>query len=140
MQTAGRAARNIDGTVILYADRVTNAIKNLQDETNRRRELQGKYNEDHGITPESIYKTVEEVLSTTSVADSKVAAVISEKHFDALSKMEKEELIDELTREMLAASDRLEFERAAELRDEIEMLSGKLKKRSSPYRYARRLR
>ncbi|MFH1943791.1 MAG: excinuclease ABC subunit UvrB [bacterium] len=140
MQTAGRAARNIGGTVILYADRVTDAIRNLQDETNRRRELQGKYNEDHGITPESIYKTVEEVLSTTSVADLKVSAVISEKHFDALSKMEKEELIDTLTREMLAASDRLEFERAAELRDEIEILSGKLKKQGGQYRYARRSR
>ncbi len=139
MQTAGRAARNVDGTVILYADKITDAIRNFQKETARRRELQRKYNEEHGITPATIYKTVKEVMAATSVADSKSSVpMVSEKSFDILSKLEKEEVIDTLEREMLAAAERLEFERAAELRDEIEMLRSKKKKKGKPFRYPRR--
>ena len=139
MQTAGRAARNVDGTVILYADKITDAIRNFQKETARRRELQRRYNEEHGITPATIYKTVKEVMATTSVADSKSSVpMVSEKSFDILSKLEKEEVIDTLEREMLAAAERLEFERAAELRDEIEMLRSKKKKKGKPFRYPRR--
>jgi excinuclease ABC subunit B len=138
MQIAGRAARNIGGTVILYADKVTKAIRWLQTETKRRRAIQNKYNEEHGITPETIYKTVEEVIAATSVADSKSVSMVSEKRFDSLSKMEKEELIEVLEREMLAASERLEFERAAELRDEIELLRGRKTKKTGRFRYPRR--
>jgi len=139
MQTAGRAARNVDGTVILYADKITDAIRNLQKETARRRELQRKYNEEHGITPTTIYKTVKEVMAATSVADSKSSVpIVSEKNFSTLSKLEKEEIIDTLEREMLSAAERLEFERAAELRDEIEMLRNEKKKKGKRFRYSRR--
>ena len=138
MQTAGRAARNVDGTVILYADKITDAIRNFQKESVRRRELQRRYNEEHGITPKTIYKTVKEVMVATSVADSKSSVpMVSEKDFGVLSRLEKEEVIDTLEREMLAAAQRLEFERAAELRDEIEMLR-KEKKKGKPFRYFRR--
>jgi excinuclease ABC subunit B len=124
--------------VILYADKVTKGIRWLQTETKRRRAIQNKYNEEHGITPETIYKTVEEVIAATSVADSKSVSMVSEKRFDSLSKMEKEELIEVLEREMLAASERLEFERAAELRDEIELLRGRKTKKTGRFRYPRR--
>ncbi len=137
MQTAGRAARNIGGTVILYADTITESIRKVMDETNRRRELQAKYNQEHGITPESIYKTVEEVMSATAVADSRATYVVSEKRLDSLSKMEKEEMIETLEREMMEAAEKLEFERAAELRDQLAILRGE-KKREKAFRYSRR--
>ena len=137
MQTAGRAARNVGGTVILYADNITESIRKVMDETNRRRELQRKYNEDHGITPESIYKTVEEVMSATAVADSKATYVVSEKQLDSMSKMEKEEMIETLEREMMEAAEKLEFERAAELRDQLAILRGE-KKKEKTFRYTRR--
>ena len=136
MQTAGRAARNVGGTVVLYADRITESIRKLMDETSRRRELQRTYNEEHGITPESIYKTVEEVMSATAVADSRATYVISEKRLDSLSKMEKEEMIETLEKEMMNAAERLEFERAAELRDQLDMLRGEKKEKT--FRYTRR--
>jgi excinuclease ABC subunit B len=138
MQTAGRAARNINGTVILYADQATKSIQWLMKETNRRRKLQQKYNEEHGITPESIYKSEKDILAATSVADSRSVLDFSEKRYDSLSKMEKEELVDMLEKEMMAASDNLEFERAAELRDEIERLQGNPQKRRHGFRYSRR--
>jgi excinuclease ABC subunit B len=122
MQIAGRAARHIDGTVILYADKLTNAIIQFQGETNRRREIQKKYNEEHGIKPESIYKTVDEILKTTLVADSKRVSLVSKKEIHGLSHMEREEAVELLEKEMLAAAGRLEFERAAEIRDEIERI------------------
>jgi excinuclease ABC subunit B len=133
MQTAGRAARNIGGTVILYADSITDSIRKLQEETNRRREIQRKYNEEHGITPETIYKTLDEVLSATAVADSKTVSYMSEKRLDSLSKMEKEEMIETLEKEMLAAAKNLEFEKAAELRDRIELLRGNTSKKEFRY-------
>ena len=136
MATAGRAARNVGGTVVLYADRITESIRKLMDETSRRRELQRTYNEEHGITPESIYKTVEEVMSATAVADSRATYVISEKRLDSLSKMEKEEMIETLEKEMMNAAERLEFERAAELRDQLDMLRGEKKEKT--FRYTRR--
>jgi excinuclease ABC subunit B len=124
IQTAGRAARNVDGTVILYADNKTRSIEKFIAETERRRKIQKAYNIKHGITPETIYKSVEAILSTTAVADVKVSKVISEKKYDYFSKMEKEELAEKLEKEMLEAARRLEFEKAAELRDEIDILMG----------------
>ncbi len=128
MQTAGRAARNIGGKVIFYADNITKSIQKTIDETNRRRKVQQKYNDEHGITPRTIYKSVEDVLRATRVADEKVDKwrTRRKKRRDLqeirLSKLEREELIEHYEREMIAAAKNLEFERAADLRDEIEWL------------------
>lgn len=127
MQIAGRAARNVSGKVIFYADHITQSMQKTIDETNRRRKVQQKYNEEHGITPTTIYKSVEDVLRTTRVADEKVEKWgTKKKRRDRsalrLSRLEREELIEQYEREMLAAAKNLEFERAAELRDEIEWL------------------
>ena len=122
MQTAGRAARHREGTVILYADKETEAIKKLNRETDRRRKIQRKYNKEHGITPETIYKSVNDVMTATSVADSKAPSWISEKQIAAWSHMEKEEMIEALKNEMMGAAGRMEFERAAQIRDQIAML------------------
>ncbi len=122
MQTAGRAARHVNGTVILYADKSTEAIDHLIRETRRRREMQMAYNREHGIIPKSVYKTVDQILATTSVADSKQATLVSDEDLAHLSPMEKEEFIETLSREMRSAAQRLDFERAAEIRDEIERM------------------
>lgn len=123
MQTAGRAARNADGKVILYADVITNSIKKVICETNRRRKLQDEYNKKFGIIPETIYKTQEEILSSTSIADINEIKMVSEKKFKYLNNSEKEDLISSLKQEMINASKKMNFERAAELRDEIELLN-----------------
>ncbi|HDQ44365.1 MAG TPA: excinuclease ABC subunit UvrB [bacterium] len=122
MQTAGRAARHLNGTVILYADKSTDAIGHLVRETRRRRALQEAYNIEHGITPESVYKTIDQIIATTAVADSRQAAFVTEQVPDGMSPIEKEEFIEHMTREMKDAAGRLQFERAAELRDEIERI------------------
>jgi len=128
MQVAGRAARNIGGKVIFYADHITQSMQKTIDETNRRRNIQRKYNEEHGITPKTIYKSVEDVMRTTRVADEKVDkwGTRRRKRRDlqerSLSKLEREELVEQYEKEMLEAAKNLEFERAAELRDEIELL------------------
>ncbi|MFQ6113423.1 MAG: excinuclease ABC subunit UvrB [bacterium] len=134
MQIAGRAARNIAGKVIFYADTVTDSMKRTMDETNRRRAIQAKYNQEHGITPKSIYKSYEQVLSSTRVADAKAqkwgrskGVGVDTSKWKKLSPLEKEELLDRLEKQMLEAARRLEFERAAELRDEIDRLTGKKK-------------
>jgi excinuclease ABC subunit B len=114
--------------VIFYADKITQSMQKTIDETNRRRKVQQQYNDDHGITPRTIYKSVEDVLRTTRVADEKVDkwGTRRKKRRDLqelrLSKLEREELIEQYEREMTAAAKNLEFERAAELRDEIELL------------------
>ncbi|MBI2619453.1 MAG: excinuclease ABC subunit UvrB [Ignavibacteriales bacterium] len=131
IQTAGRTARNINGKVILYADTLTGSMKRMIDETKRRREKQTKFNEDHGITPETIYKSIQEVLAATAVADVRVQrearkekrpAMVSDSVVKYLSKDQKKDLLEELRSEMKRAAKDLEFERAAELRDEIERL------------------
>ncbi len=137
IQISGRAARNAEGTVILYADKMTDAIKGLVEETERRRKIQKEYNEEHGITPETIYKTAEEILAATSVADSRMSVSITEKEIVNLSDLEKEELIDALKKEMLLAAEKMEFERAAAIRDEMEWVMGKrqeVRKRKRPRR------
>jgi len=128
MQTAGRAARNIGGKVIFYADKMTKSMQKTIDETNRRRKIQQQFNEEHGITPKTIYKSVDDVMRTTRVADEKADkwGLRRKKRRDLqerrLSKLEQEELVEQYEKEMAVAAKNLDFERAAELRDEIEWL------------------
>ena len=123
LQTAGRAARNIRGTVILYADVITKSMQKLMDVTDRRRKIQRQHNEEHDITPETIYKSVNEVLISTSIADERAQYTVREKSERKYSsEMEKEEIIEQLESEMIKASRNLAFERAAEIRDEIGFL------------------
>ena len=138
MQTAGRAARNVNGLVILYADKETDAIRHLISETRRRRKKQDDYNRKHGITPATIYKTVDEILAVTSVADGKQASMLPDEKLAELSPMEREELIDVKTVEMGQAAAELNFERAAELRDEIERLRDSKSSRKTNSKYSRR--
>ena len=114
IQTIGRAARNADGMVIMYADRITDSMRIALDETNRRRALQSAYNEQHGIVPQTIVKGVRDVIEISS----KVETDPSKLKF--MSKRERELLIDKLTKEMKQAAKLLEFEHAAYLRDKIE--------------------
>ncbi len=131
IQTAGRTARNVNGKVILYADTVTGSMKRMMDETNRRRVKQLSYNQEHGITPETILKSIDEILAATAVADvrmkkdlhaQKRVPQVADTVARYLSKDQREDLINELTEEMRRASKDLEFERAAQLRDEIDRL------------------
>lgn len=149
MQTAGRAARNVDGKVIMYADTVTGSMKKMIDETTRRREIQRKYNEEHGITPRTIYKSAEEIMSSTRVADAKAdkygaekrsgdTLKISDAEWSKMTPFAREELLDRLEKEMLDASKKLDFERAAELRDEIERLKSGKKKGRVKYQFAKK--
>lgn len=115
VQTIGRAARNSEGTVIMYADSVTPSMERAITETNRRREKQMKYNEEHGIIPKTIVKDVHEIIEISSKSD-------DEKAISKMSRKEREELIVKLTAEMKAAAKILEFEHAAYLRDRIEKL------------------
>ncbi len=135
MQTAGRTARNVEGKVIMYADKITNSMKKTIDETNRRRKLQLEYNKKHKITPKTIYKSKDEILSSTSIADVRKKEYGSETSFTKvaepvikyMTKDQKKDLIDQMTEEMLAAAKDLEFEKAAYLRDEIEKLQKLIK-------------
>jgi excinuclease ABC subunit B len=136
LQIAGRTARNVDGLVILYADRITNSIKSFVDETNRRRKIQLEYNKQHNINPQTVYKTLDEILSSTSIADiqqarqSRKLEKYSHQNSFAepltyfLNEKQKEELIEQLFKEMKEAARNLDFERAAEIRDEINKLKG----------------
>lgn len=119
VQTIGRAARNADGQVIMYADEVTVQMEAAIRETERRREIQQKYNSEHGIVPKTIVKKVGDIIeiSTHKGED-------GEKTKKKLSKAEREQLIEKLTREMKAAARLLEFEHAAYLRDKIKKLRG----------------
>ena len=128
IQTAGRAARNARGTVIMYADRVTNSMQRAIDETNRRRALQEEYNIIHGITPETLYKTREEILQTTAVADEKAEdlPMVAEESAEYLEGANQLDIIEELTRKMGEAAENLEFEKAAQYRDEIARLKSEV--------------
>ena len=119
IQTVGRAARNINGHVVMYADKITGSMRGAIDETNRRRQIQMQYNEEHGITPESVKKSVREVIEIGKKAK-------PDHNARKLSLLEKEKLIAELTAEMRDAAKRLEFEQAAFIRDRIkEIRNGK---------------
>ena len=116
IQIAGRAARNSDGMVIMYADSVTESMRVCIEETNRRREIQQKYNEEHGITPKTIVKKVSDIIEISTHDDSEFMNTTK------LSKAQRQQLIDSLTKEMKAAARLLEFEHAAYLRDKIKKL------------------
>ncbi|GAB6931713.1 excinuclease ABC subunit UvrB [Calditerricola satsumensis] len=116
IQTIGRAARNANGHVILYADRITEAMRRAIAETERRRKKQIAYNEAHGITPQTVRKAVRDIIQATHAAEP-AADYLPEKEYARMTKREKQALIQRLEKEMKEAARRLEFERAAELRD-----------------------
>ncbi|MBP7402562.1 MAG: excinuclease ABC subunit UvrB [Clostridia bacterium] len=134
IQIIGRAARNVNGRVIMYADEVTPSMLNAVSETNRRRAIQEAYNQENGITPVSIRKEVRDVLETLESAAGEagvdlkvmVAEDVSEYRFDAMSAAELEKLLPRIEREMREAAKRLEFEEAARLRDLAITIRGKL--------------
>ena len=117
IQTIGRAARNAEGHVIMYADTVTDSMQMAIDETKRRREIQMRYNEEHGITPQTIKKSVRDLISISK----KVAAeeLRMEKDPESMSVQELEKLIKDMTKQMKKAAAELNFEAAAELRDKL---------------------
>jgi excinuclease ABC subunit B len=120
IQTVGRAARNADGRVIMYADTVTRSMKAAIDETSRRRRIQSEYNERNGITPQTVRKRVHEVIEIGRKAAASETKLPSAKA--KLSRTEREKLIANLTSEMKSAAAKLDFERAAYLRDRIREL------------------
>jgi excinuclease ABC subunit B len=122
IQTAGRAARNIDGLVILYADSITNSIKKTVDETSRRRKVQIQYNQDHNITPESVRKDINDLLSSIAEQDYVTVESTPTGAGPEIHPNEIPKLIKKLTKEMFAAAKNLEFETAAEIRDKIREL------------------
>jgi excinuclease ABC subunit B len=144
IQTAGRTARNLNGRVILYADTVTGSMQRMLDETRRRRQRQTEYNIEHGINPTTVYKSVEDVLAATAVADVKASrdarrerskmGKVAETVVRYLTPEQRKDLIEELRTEMMRSSKDLEFERAAELRDEIQKLEAMGGGRSSQKR------
>ncbi|MBR4234973.1 MAG: excinuclease ABC subunit UvrB [Clostridia bacterium] len=116
VQTIGRAARNVDGRVIMYADEITDSMQSAIDETNRRRKVQQEYNESHGITPESVRSAIKQVMNVSRAADA---------HADTRMTQEERQLaIDALEEQMLEAAGNLEFEKAARLRDKMLELRG----------------
>jgi excinuclease ABC subunit B len=128
IQTIGRAARNVNGKVLLYADKLTEAIKGALDETNRRRDVQLKYNEEHGITPETIQKGVSDIAEFLSLEAPTVPSRRrrGRAEVEGMSREELEKLAIQLEEEMFAAAEELRFEYAAKLRDEIKDLRREL--------------
>ncbi|MBU3741809.1 MAG: excinuclease ABC subunit UvrB [Candidatus Kapabacteria bacterium] len=135
MQTAGRAARNQDGLVIFYADHITASMRAVIDETQRRRELQQEYNAANGINPTTVYKSLEEILGATSIADiqaQKTTRAAEAEHarmkraaepvVKYLTKEQRQEMVEQMFVEMKKAAKDLDFERAADLRDQIARL------------------
>ncbi len=122
IQTIGRAARNVRGRVILYADDVTGSMARAIAETQRRRQLQLEYNQKHGITPETVKKAIKEFMPELAREGKEKRA----KKLVVKTPAELADLIKELEHEMFAAAKRLEFEKAAQLRDEIRELRREL--------------
>ncbi|KAK3582487.1 hypothetical protein CHS0354_024034 [Potamilus streckersoni] len=139
-QISGRAARNINGTVILYADKITSSIQALLNETQRRRKIQNEFNQKNNISPTSIIKTMEQTINSTGLADMQqkeerriahIANLPSAEEilngvFESFSIAEKKELLADLEKEMTLASEKMEYEKAAILRDEIARLKTEL--------------
>ena len=116
VQTIGRAARNVDGRVILYGDTLTESMAKAMSETNRRRALQEAYNTAHGITPETVRNAIRSVLEVTKRVEETAPETLTEEERDALMRRIEEE--------MIGAAKELEFERAAQLRDQLLELRG----------------
>ena len=135
MQTAGRTARNSEGLVIMYADKITNSMQKTIDETNRRRKIREEYNDKNGISPKTIYKSRDEILKSTSIADMRKKneyeqasfTKVAEPIIKYMSNEQKYDLLGEMMDEMKEAAKDLEFEKAAFLRDEIEKLKNLIK-------------
>ena len=131
MQVAGRAARHINGQVILYGDRISDAMDYLIKESTRRRKIQEKFNKKHGMIPKSVYKSTDQIMGSTTVADS-IHEVGSDSDVsrkgDDFSKMDQRLAVDMMRQEMFEAAENLDFERAAQLRDEITKMEKELEK------------
>ncbi len=121
IQTIGRAARNVDGKVIMYADKITGSMERAISETERRRAIQSEYNEKHGIIPQSVKKDVRDIIQATTAAEETAEYKVDAKPYEDLRLY-----LIELEKEMMTAAENLEFERAAEIRDEIKKLSKNL--------------
>jgi excinuclease ABC subunit B len=139
IQTVGRAARHVEGEVIMYADRITGSMQRAIEETNRRRAVQMEYNTKHGITPASIKKAIREDLISELLADTQAELDPSAVNKPLPSPEELPAILEHLEGEMKAASAELDFERAAKMRDELMQLrdlidgkSGKPKTKSYP--------
>ena len=132
IQTCGRAARNINGTVILYADKITGSMERAMKESRRRRDIQLAYNQEHRITPQSIRKDIDNILESAYEADYVTVPLISEEDAEYVNRENIYEVIEELTKKMMVAASKLDFEEAAAFRDrirslenlELEMLGG----------------
>lgn len=119
IQTTGRAARNVNGQVIMYADRITGSMQGAIQETDRRRKLQVQHNEEHHITPQTIIKAVRDVIEATKAAESGETYRITSEKVKTMDRRERQDLMARLEKEMKDAARQLQFERAAELRDII---------------------
>ena len=131
MQVAGRAARHLNGQVILYGDKISDAMDYLIKESTRRRKIQEKFNKDHGIEPVSVYKSTDQIMGSTTIADSiheQEPEQNKSRRGDDFSKMDKKLALDMMHQEMLEAAENLNFERAAKLRDEISLIEKELAK------------
>lgn len=124
IQTSGRAARNVSGQVIMYADKITDSIKTCLSETKRRREIQRRYNEEHHISPESIKKSIHDILASVYESDYVTVSIVSEDSKIYSSEDELPVMIRKLKVEMKEAAKNLEFEKAAQLRDQIKEYTG----------------
>ena len=122
IQTCGRAARNVNGTVLLYADQVTGSMERAIEESNRRRKIQMEYNRVNHITPTSIQKNIEDILSSPYEADYVTVTILAEEEADYLGPEALDKMIDELREKMFDAAAKLEFEAAAQYRDRITAL------------------
>lgn len=132
IQTIGRAARNANGSVIMYADTVTDSMRAAIDETKRRRTIQEAYNKEHGITPKTIIKPIQEAITAVKPVEDEQAdkgGEFTSKDFAALDKEAQAQMIAELTEQMKAAAKRLDFEQAATLRDTVMELTSQMKKK-----------
>jgi excinuclease ABC subunit B len=127
IQTIGRAARNVEGKVMMYADKITDSMKRAISETNRRRRIQIDYNEKHGIEPQTIRKVVHDIIEATTVAEESAKYGVKQ-DIEQLRKEDIVRLISALEEEMKDCARAMQYERAAELRDKIIELRQKVKK------------
>ncbi len=118
IQTVGRAARNTEGKVIMYADELTESMEKAISETNRRRKIQAQYNEEHGIVPKTIQKSIRDTIKASIVEE-------AQSEYNLGKDADIQEIVDKLTDEMLKYAQEMEFEKAAELRDKIKELTGR---------------